>query len=74
LARTSPSMTTRGDDRGDATDDISRTISVLESAVATLRDQLAVANRRADRAEAACAEFWSRSRFARLRAVWGRGG
>ena len=69
--------------------------------VAILRDQLAVANRRADRAEqardrlqselagaqevlaaaetrlreaeAARAEFWSRSRFARLRAVWGRG-
>jgi chromosome segregation ATPase len=39
------------DVRSDVRGDITHTISVLESAVATLRDQLTVANSRADRSE-----------------------
>jgi hypothetical protein len=105
-----------GDDGDDDAGDISRILSALEVVVAPLREQLELANRRADQertradvalaqlrmaeellkegqieraavqealagaetrlreAEAARAEFWARSRWKRIRAVWrGRG-
>jgi hypothetical protein len=75
-----------GDVRPDVREDITQAINALGEAVAVLRQQLEMANGRAEKAEQAYAaaetrlreveqtraEFWTRTRWQRLRAVWRR--
>jgi hypothetical protein len=54
--------------------EFSRAIKAFEAGLAALREQLAVANSRAEKVESDAAEWWSRSRWQRVRAAWkGRG-